>query len=336
MTGIPKPPNWFRANASVDSAAIDNHSVGVIDLALTIVKDETAKTPVVGADAVMLMDSEDSSHDKKATLTVVAELLAGTVATSSLENTAGVLKVDIGNTTAAVEPTTAYKALLDVGGVNKAVTLANVAKATGEVFAATEATSALKETDGAGRVSINGVTPKTTPIAADSTLINDSADTNTNKKVTLANMAAFYGAMAQMPADLASSLFFFATEFDYHGSASAVDTKISNHSAGTVLAAKGKLIAAFVAPSQVADGTSVNTISISKTASAGAKMCGDASLVIADCCDSLGNCFMLMPSATPADTIVDPASEDIYAYAAASAGRTTGKVFILLVFQKTT
>lgn len=149
------------------------------------------KASVVGADLVLISDSADSNLNKEATLTAVMELAAGTVGTSSLENTSGVLKVDIGNTTAATEPTTAYKALLDVGGVNKAVTVQNLAKPIGEVFAATNATSALSETDGVGRVNIGQVTAKTAPVGADMLLIEDTVapDANKNKMCTITNLA---------------------------------------------------------------------------------------------------------------------------------------------------
>jgi len=107
-----------------------------------------AKTTAVGADAVLLMDSADSSYNKKATLTVVGELLAGSVATSSIEITAGVLKVDIGNTTPTTAPAVADKLLVEVGGVNKSTTITNLVKAVGEVMAGVAATTGVSETDG--------------------------------------------------------------------------------------------------------------------------------------------------------------------------------------------
>lgn len=191
MTGIPKPSNWYRASASVDSAAIVDDSVGASDVANALVYDMEAKTTAVGADSVLINDSEASNINKKATLTVVGELLAGTVGTSSIENTAGVLKVDIANTTAATGPLTTNKVLVDVSGVNKCVTIQNLAKPIGEVFAATNATSALSEVDGVGRVNIGAVTAKTAPIGADMLLIEDTVapDANVNKMCTITQLA---------------------------------------------------------------------------------------------------------------------------------------------------
>jgi len=191
MVGIPRPSSFFRATGSVDSTAIVDDSVGAVDVANSLVYDMDAKTTAVGADSVLLNDSEASNINKKATLTVVGELLAGTVGTSSLENTAGVLKVDIGNTTAATGPLTTNKVLVDVSGVNKAVTLQNLAKPIGEVFAATNATSALSEVDGVGRVNIGSVTAKTAPVGADMLLIEDTVapDANVNKMCTITQLA---------------------------------------------------------------------------------------------------------------------------------------------------
>lgn len=76
----------------------------------------------------------------------------------------------------------------EASNVNKKATLTNVQKALGEVFAGTNATSALSEVDGVGRVAISGVTGKTAPVAADSVLLNDSEATNANKSVTCANL----------------------------------------------------------------------------------------------------------------------------------------------------
>lgn len=149
------------------------------------------KASVVGADLVFIADSEASNVNKEATLTAVMELAAGTVGTSSIENTNGALKVDIANTTAATEPVTTNKVLVDVSGVNKAVTIQNLAKPIGEVFAATNATSALSEVNGAGRVNIGQVTAKAAPVGADMLLIEDTVapDANVNKMCTITNLA---------------------------------------------------------------------------------------------------------------------------------------------------
>lgn len=214
---------------------------------------------------------------------------------------------------------------------SKVATLTNVQKILGETAAGTNATSGLSEVDGVMRVNVGGVTANTSPAAANKTLIEQAG---VNKSVTLANMAAFYRAIAQMPVDIASSLFFFATEFDFSGAATLVATKISDHAGASALAAKGKLIAAVMAVTQVANGTTTDVISIAKDGTPTAKLCGDVTITIADVTNKVGCAFMLMP-VSGANAIVDPASEDIYAVAAASVGRTAGKVYLLLVFQKT-
>lgn len=214
---------------------------------------------------------------------------------------------------------------------SKKATLTNCLKILGETAAGTNATSGLSETDGVLRVNVGGVTANTSPATANKVLVEQGG---VNKSITLANMAAFYGAIAQMPVDIASSLFFFAAEFDFSGSANLVATKISDHAGATVLAAKGKLIAAIMAVTQVANGTTTDVISIAKDGTPTAKLCGDLTITIADCTNKVGCAFMLMP-VSGANAIVDPASEDIYAVAASSANRTTGKVYVLLVFQKT-
>lgn len=193
MVGIPRPSNFYRASGSIDSTAIIDDSVGAVDVANTLVYDMDNKAAVVGADLVLIADSEASNINKEASLTAVGELLAGTVATSSLENTTGVLKVDIKNTTATAEAAAADYVLTAVAatGVNQATTITNLSKVTGQVFAATNATSALSEVNGAGRVNIGAVTTKAAPVGADMLLIEDTVapDANVNKMCTITNLA---------------------------------------------------------------------------------------------------------------------------------------------------
>jgi hypothetical protein len=138
----------------------------------------SAKSAPVAADKVVIQDTEDSNAPKVATLTntqkILGELAAGTNATSGLSETDGVLRVNIGSTTAKTEPVAADAVLIndsEASNINKKATITNLAKPIGEIFAATNATSGLSETDGVGRVNINGVTAKTTPVAADATII---------------------------------------------------------------------------------------------------------------------------------------------------------------------
>jgi len=191
MVGIPRPPGFFRATGTVDSTAIVDDSVGAVDVANTLVYDMDNKVAVVGADLILIADSEASNVNKEATLTAVGELLAGAVTTSSIENASGALKVDISHTTAATEPVTTNHVLVDVSGVNKAVTIQNLAKPIGEVIAATNATSALSELNGAARVNIGQVVAKTAPVGADMLLIEDTVapDANVNKMCTITQLA---------------------------------------------------------------------------------------------------------------------------------------------------
>ena len=221
----------------------------------------------------------------------------------------------------------------------------------------TVTSTGLSSADGVLSVNIAGLDAKATPIAADSVMVCDSADTNALKEVTLTNLAkpladvmagtaattglsstggvlTVAAKIAHLVAGEASSLFFFAKEFDFSGSANLVATKISDHAGATALAAKGTLVAAFVAVTQIANGTTSDVISIAKDGTPTAKLCGDCTITLADCTNKVGSAFMLMP-VSGVNAVVDPASEDIYAVAAASDGRSAGKVYILLVFQKT-
>jgi hypothetical protein len=150
MVGIPRPANFMQADTSIDSAAVVDDAIGAVDVSNSLVYDMEAKLTAVGADSVLINDSAASNINKKATLTVVAELMAGTVATSSIENTAGVLKVDIKNTTATTEAAAGDYVLTSVAatGVNQATTITNLAKPLGAVMAGVAATSGITEVDG--------------------------------------------------------------------------------------------------------------------------------------------------------------------------------------------
>lgn len=85
----------MQADTSIDSAAIVDDSVGAVDVANSLVHDMVAKTAPVGADTILINDSEAGNINKKATLTNVANTLAGTPASTGLSNTAGVLTAAI-------------------------------------------------------------------------------------------------------------------------------------------------------------------------------------------------------------------------------------------------
>lgn len=127
-----------------------------------------------------------------------------------------------------------------------------------------------------------------------------------------------------------SSLFVETGEFNFSGSASAVDTKIIDS-----MAAKGQLLCALISVSQVANGTTSAVLSISKAAVAATKMTGDLTITLSDTVylNHVNNCLVMWP-VSGADSIV-AAEGDVYMYAAASVGRSAGKVKYMLVFMKT-
>jgi len=217
----------------------------------------------------------------------------------------------------------------------------------------TVTSTGLSSADGVLSVNIAGLDAKATPIAADSVMVCDSADTNALKEVTLTNLAkpladvmagtaattgltdasgvlTVAAKIAHLVADEKSSLFFEALEVDF-GVATAVDTKITD-----AAAAKGKLILALGVVTEVFDGDDNNTISISNNTLLGAnKMCSD---IVVDkdtgtVGDWLGSVFAGAP-VSGADATVT-AGNDIYAYSAANTNRGNGKMYFVLVFQKT-
>ena len=157
----------------------------------------TEKTSIKMADEVLLGDSDAANVNKRATLTnvqkILGETFTGSSATSSLSETDGVGKVDIGSTTATTAPKPADEMLIEVGGVNKSTTLTNVTKAIGEVAAGSIATSGLSETDGVLMVRPLGCTAKTTAVDADGILLGDSAASSVPKTLTWANLKTQLG-----------------------------------------------------------------------------------------------------------------------------------------------
>ena len=77
--------------------------------------------------------------------------------------------------------------------INKKATIANLAKATGERFAGTNATSALSEADGVGKVNIGSTTAATDPAPADKLLIEVGG---VNKSTTITNLTKAVGEVA--------------------------------------------------------------------------------------------------------------------------------------------
>jgi len=234
-------------------------------------------------------------------------------------------------------------------GVTKKVDIAKLVDGmTGTVTA-----TGLNNADGVLTVDIAGLDPKTEPVAADSVAICDSENTNALKEATLTNLAKpLAGVMAgvadttglsdtdgvltvaakiaHLVADEKSALFIETGEFDFSGAATAIDTKVID-----ALAAKGQLLCALISVSEATNGTESNVISISKAAAAATKMTDDLTITIADTVylNHVNNCLVMWPVAG-ANSIV-ASGGDVYLYAAASAGRTAGKVKYVLVFMKT-
>ncbi len=98
--------------------------------------------------------------------------------------------------TAKTEPVVTDALLLadsQASNVNKKATITNIAKATGERFAGTNATSALSEADGVGRVNIGSTTASTAPAPADKLLIEVGG---VNKSTTITNLTKAVGEVA--------------------------------------------------------------------------------------------------------------------------------------------
>jgi len=179
----------------------------------------------------------------------------------------------------------------DDGDSTKIATLTEVQKILGETAAGVAATTGLSEVDGVLTAAIK---------------------------------------LAHLVADEKSAIFVETGEFDFGGSADAVDTKVID-----AMAAKGQLLFALISVSEVADGTTSAVLSISKAAAAATKMTGDLTITLAETVyqNVIGNCLMMWPVAG-ADSIA-AAAGDVYLYAAASVGRTAGIVNYALVFLKT-
>ena len=256
---------------------------GVLAVDITDLGDKSAP---VGADSLMIVDSEAASALKETTLTNIADTLAGTASSTALTDSSGVLTV------APTEVTVAVGA---------------------DSFVIKDATDGKVHTD-----SITDVVAGIGGTAATTGLTNASGVLTAAIKI------------AHLVADEKSSLFFEAVEVDF-GVATAVDTKITD-----AAAAKGKLILALGVVTEVFDGDANSTISISNNTLLGAnKMCSD---IVVDkdtgtVGDWLGSVFAGMPVAGADATVT--AGNDVYAYSAANTNRGNGKMYFVLVFQKT-
>jgi len=97
---------------------------------------------------------------------------------------------------AKTDPVVADKVVIQDTEANdapKVTTITNLAKATGERFAGANATSALSESNGVGKVNIGGTTANTDPAPADKVLIETGG---VNKSATITNLVKAIGEVA--------------------------------------------------------------------------------------------------------------------------------------------
>lgn len=159
-------------------------AVGTVDFS-----ELDAAAVTVATDSIAILTGAGATG--KESLVDFATAQAGTTANSALKATNGALAVDIADVTATTDPSSSRQLLIDVAGVNKSVTVAELAKPIGAIIAATNATSALSEVDGATRVNIGGVTSKAAPVGGDKMIIEDSVapDAGVNKSCTITQFA---------------------------------------------------------------------------------------------------------------------------------------------------
>jgi len=159
-------------------------SVGTLDISEL---DAAVLVPASGSIAILTTGGATGKESVADAMTAIA----GTSSASGLKATTGVLALDIADLTATTDPASTRQLPIDVAGVNKSVTVAELAKPIGAIIAATNATSALSEVDGAARVNIGQVTGKAAPVGADMLLIEDTVapDANKNKMCTITQLA---------------------------------------------------------------------------------------------------------------------------------------------------
>ena len=104
-------------------------ATGILQVWIHAVTEKTV--PVVG-DELLLADSEDTNKNKRSTLTniikAISTALAGTNATSGLSESSGVMRVNVGGTTAKTSPALADAVLANDSdnSTNKKITLAKI------------------------------------------------------------------------------------------------------------------------------------------------------------------------------------------------------------------
>jgi len=293
----------------------------------------------VAADSVAILDATDSSTKKEA----IADIVSG-VAGTGLAAASGQLSLDIdgcGDATLDVAADTI--AFIDEDASGDPTKLESVADLMTAV-----AGEGLIATSGVLSLDIDEFGDAVLDPAADTIpFIDESAEGDPGKLESVADfVSAIAGTaattgisntsgvlsaaikIAHLVADEKSAIFIETGAFDFSGSADAVDTKVIDS-----MAAKGQLLFAVLVVSQVANGTTSNVISISSAAGANTKMATDMTLTIANAFQNTVGAPIFMWPVVGANGIV-ASGGDVYLYAAASAGRSTGAVNYILVFRK--
>lgn len=305
-----------------------------------------AASPAMAADSFIFVKSGIA---KKVVMADVVSDIDGTVTSTGLTSTDGVMSVSIAGLDAKTAPVAADSVMIndsENSDVLKEVTLTNLGKPLSTVMAGT----GLMDGTGSIALDLDGCGDAVVDVALDTIAFIDESASGDPTKLTLISglVEAMRGTtsttglsssngvltvaakIAHLVADEKSSLFFEAAEIDF-GVATAVDLKISD-----AAAAKGKLILALGVVTELFNGDADNTISISNNTLLGAnKMCSDI-IVDKDAAAAgnwLGSIFAGMPVSGADGTVT--AGNDIYGYSAANTNRSTGKMYFVLVMQKT-
>lgn len=350
MTGIPKPPSFFRATDAIDSAAIQDGTVATADLSTTALYGFTAKTTPVVADSVAIVDSEASNVNKKATLTniqkALGEVFAGTNASSALSEVDGVGRVNINGTTGKTTPVGADAVLIndsEASNVNKKTTITQLM----EVVAGTVTTSGIENTTGVLSIVPASLTGKNSPIGADTLIIADSEATNVAKGTTIAQLAAKMAGsgitstaevldvadvgIAHHLADDKHSLFFISGEIDC-GESNPVTVDLG------ALGSKATLVGGYWYTTEAfANGDATNVITLGSATGGGTPIAGTRTITLANTGDGQSNVIGSMAAIIPVAAGVDMASTahvwlDVPDDSAGT--RSAGKVSVFCIFQK--
>jgi hypothetical protein len=165
------------------------------DMSTTFLHGATAKHTPVGADELIIADSEALYVNKKCTITELAALMEGTTAGSGLTETAGVMAVDIHDTTLKAAPIAADELMIydSAGTANKKTTITDLAIPVGTILAGVQATSGLS-VSAAGVIKADPTVVAPT-VAADY-VVFQAADETQHKVLITGLLTAILGTVA--------------------------------------------------------------------------------------------------------------------------------------------